>query len=155
MVRPWSHRNFVFRLQVDPFTPSSISVNTQTELGGDGKEANTYTIHGSNSKQQQFFFQQYHLYYHQYNDFPPSNHLFMILYDIIDYFLSKILSVSSIIIIFLQFQCSSHCPFFMSAIAESHAPKRLLAGYHVSGTFGELIPNPDPTKRQCCWSCEI
>jgi hypothetical protein len=36
---PWTRRNFVFRLQVDPFTPSSVSLNTQTELGGDGKEA--------------------------------------------------------------------------------------------------------------------
>jgi hypothetical protein len=37
----------------------------------------------------------------------------------------------------------------MSAIAESRALKQLLAGCHVSFTFGELVPNPDPTKRRC------
>jgi hypothetical protein len=37
----------------------------------------------------------------------------------------------------------------MSANAESRAPKRPTAGCHVSGTFGELISNPDPTKRRC------
>jgi hypothetical protein len=73
----------------------------------------------------------------------------MILYDILVYVLSEILSVCSIVIIFLLLQCTSHFSFFfMSAVAESHAPKRLLTGCHVSGTFGELIPNPDPTKRQ-------
>jgi len=37
----------------------------------------------------------------------------------------------------------------MSANAESHAPKQLTTGCHVSRTFGQLIPNPDPKKRQC------
>jgi hypothetical protein len=37
----------------------------------------------------------------------------------------------------------------MSANAESRAPKRLTAGCRVSGTFGELVSNPDPTKRRC------
>jgi len=37
----------------------------------------------------------------------------------------------------------------MSANAESRAPKQLTDGCRVSGTFGELIPNPDPAKRRC------
>ena len=38
----------------------------------------------------------------------------------------------------------------MSDAAPKHASrKRLLAGCHVSGSFGELIPNPDPNKKQC------
>jgi hypothetical protein len=37
----------------------------------------------------------------------------------------------------------------MPDAAGPRAPKQLLAGFHVSGTFGELIANPDPAKR-CC-----
>jgi hypothetical protein len=48
-------------------------------------------------------------------------------------------------------QFISHCAliFIMSANAESRAPKQLTDGCRVSGTFGELIPNPDPAKRRC------
>ena len=37
----------------------------------------------------------------------------------------------------------------MSAVPEPTSRKRLVVGCCVSGTFGELIPNPDPNKRQC------
>ncbi len=47
-------------------------------------------------------------------------------------------------------KCSSHVIFFlMPDAAGPQAPKRLLAGCRVSGTFGELIANPDPARRHC------
>jgi hypothetical protein len=39
--------------------------------------------------------------------------------------------------------------FSMPDATGPRAPKRLLAGCHVSGTFGELIANSDPAKRRC------
>jgi hypothetical protein len=75
----------------------------------------------------------------------------MSLYDIFSYFLFGALSVSVSIIIFFCLQFISHCAliFIMSATVESCAPKRLTAGCRVSGTFRELIPNPNPAKRRC------
>ena len=37
----------------------------------------------------------------------------------------------------------------MSERAASRGVKRLTIGSRVSGTFGELIPNPDPSKKRC------
>ncbi len=37
----------------------------------------------------------------------------------------------------------------MSAVPEPTSRKRLVVGCRVSGSFGELIPNPDPNKKRC------
>jgi hypothetical protein len=37
----------------------------------------------------------------------------------------------------------------MSAVPEPTSWKQLVVGCRVSGSFGELIPNPDPNKKQC------
>jgi len=51
-----------------------------------------------------------------------------------------------LIVLFCLPLCKS---FFevMSAAPDHASQKRLLAGCHVSGSFGELIPNPDPNKK--------
>jgi hypothetical protein len=45
---------------------------------------------------------------------------------------------------------TDHFTEVMCAAPTEHASqKRLLAGCHVSGSFGQLIPNPDPNKNRC------
>jgi hypothetical protein len=61
-----------------------------------------------------------------------------------------VLSISSIASRLGCFEVQLSCYFFlMPDAAGPQAPKRLLAGCRVSGTFGELIANPDPARRHC------
>ena len=90
------------------------------------------------------------MWHHQNISFPPSP----IAYDDCSNFLRGGRRGKCSHILYFYCELTRHFTKLMSDAAPEHASrKRLLAGCHVSGSFGELIPNPDPNKKRCIHKC--